>query len=277
MRATAASSPRSPRGGISSSSRPWCRRRLRRPERARRRPVRGRHAGTRARRRAARRALRGEGARLGARSSARAGRPSARARCLALPRPRTGRAAVSLPARERRSHAAARRARPRGLSRARHDRSTMLPARRSTRVPACSASATRVAPRSTGWRETGDPEAFSFPVARLDGLDFSFSGLKTALLYPCATSATRPSRARQTSPRPTSGRSCGRSSSRRLAAAEQAGPRDRRRGRRRRGQLRAPRSASRRPLRAARVVHRQRRDDRVRRPVRQEPRLSSLP
>jgi len=29
----------------------------------------------------------------------------------------------------------------------------------------------------------GDPDAFAFPVARLDGLDFSFSGLKTALLY----------------------------------------------------------------------------------------------
>lgn len=29
----------------------------------------------------------------------------------------------------------------------------------------------------------GDPEAFRFPVARLEGLDFSFSGLKTALLY----------------------------------------------------------------------------------------------
>ncbi len=29
----------------------------------------------------------------------------------------------------------------------------------------------------------GDPTAFAFPVARLDGLDFSFSGLKTALLY----------------------------------------------------------------------------------------------
>ena len=29
----------------------------------------------------------------------------------------------------------------------------------------------------------GDPEAFRFPVARVDGLDFSFSGLKTALLY----------------------------------------------------------------------------------------------
>jgi N6-L-threonylcarbamoyladenine synthase len=29
----------------------------------------------------------------------------------------------------------------------------------------------------------GDPEAFSFPVARVPGYDFSFSGLKTALLY----------------------------------------------------------------------------------------------
>jgi N6-L-threonylcarbamoyladenine synthase len=29
----------------------------------------------------------------------------------------------------------------------------------------------------------GDPDAFSFPVARVSGFDFSFSGLKTALLY----------------------------------------------------------------------------------------------
>jgi N6-L-threonylcarbamoyladenine synthase len=29
----------------------------------------------------------------------------------------------------------------------------------------------------------GDPEAYAFPVARVEGLDFSFSGLKTALLY----------------------------------------------------------------------------------------------
>jgi tRNA N6-adenosine threonylcarbamoyltransferase len=29
----------------------------------------------------------------------------------------------------------------------------------------------------------GDPHAFAFPVARVPGLDFSFSGLKTALLY----------------------------------------------------------------------------------------------
>ncbi|HZS24085.1 MAG TPA: tRNA (adenosine(37)-N6)-threonylcarbamoyltransferase complex transferase subunit TsaD [Gaiellaceae bacterium] len=30
---------------------------------------------------------------------------------------------------------------------------------------------------------TGDPNAYDFPVARVPGLDFSFSGLKTALLY----------------------------------------------------------------------------------------------
>jgi N6-L-threonylcarbamoyladenine synthase len=29
----------------------------------------------------------------------------------------------------------------------------------------------------------GDPESYAFPVARVPGLDFSFSGLKTALLY----------------------------------------------------------------------------------------------
>jgi N6-L-threonylcarbamoyladenine synthase len=31
--------------------------------------------------------------------------------------------------------------------------------------------------------QEGDPEAFAFPVARVEGLDFSFSGVKTALLY----------------------------------------------------------------------------------------------
>jgi N6-L-threonylcarbamoyladenine synthase len=34
-----------------------------------------------------------------------------------------------------------------------------------------------------GLSREGDPEAFSFPVARVPGFDFSFSGLKTALLY----------------------------------------------------------------------------------------------
>jgi N6-L-threonylcarbamoyladenine synthase len=31
--------------------------------------------------------------------------------------------------------------------------------------------------------QQGDPDAYDFPVARVPGLDFSFSGLKTALLY----------------------------------------------------------------------------------------------
>jgi N6-L-threonylcarbamoyladenine synthase len=31
--------------------------------------------------------------------------------------------------------------------------------------------------------QAGDPDAFTFPVARVGGLDFSFSGVKTALLY----------------------------------------------------------------------------------------------
>jgi N6-L-threonylcarbamoyladenine synthase len=34
-----------------------------------------------------------------------------------------------------------------------------------------------------GLAREGDAHAFSFPVARLEGLDFSFSGVKTALLY----------------------------------------------------------------------------------------------
>jgi len=38
--------------------------------------------------------------------------------------------------------------------------------------------------------QAGDPTAFEFPVARVPGLDFSFSGVKTALLY--ATRALSP-------------------------------------------------------------------------------------
>ena len=34
-----------------------------------------------------------------------------------------------------------------------------------------------------GLATEGDPEAYDFPIARVPGLDFSFSGLKTALLY----------------------------------------------------------------------------------------------
>ena len=61
-------------------------------------------------------------------------------------------------------------------------RSTTRPARRSTRARASSASATRAGPRSTGSRARATPR-HPLPVARVPGLDFSFSGLKTALLY----------------------------------------------------------------------------------------------
>jgi N6-L-threonylcarbamoyladenine synthase len=43
----------------------------------------------------------------------------------------------------------------------------------------------------------GDPEAFSFPVAHVPGLDFSFSGLKTALLYTVRDLSTRELEARR--------------------------------------------------------------------------------
>ena len=67
----------------------------------------------------------------------------------------------------------------------------------------------------------GDAEAFSFPVARLEGLDFSFSGVKTALLYAVRDLGEGWRHARRTSPRRTSARSSGLLSSahRRLRSA----------------------------------------------------------
>ena len=64
-------------------------------------------------------------------------------------------------------------------------RSTTPPARRSTRRRGCSASAIRAGRRSSARPRDGDPGAFEFPVAMTNDprLDFSFSGLKTALLY----------------------------------------------------------------------------------------------
>ena len=125
--------------------------------------------------------------------------------------------------------------------------------------------------------QEGDPQAFSFPVARLDGLDFSFSGLKTALLYKVRDlgdeaesrkadlAASLPARDRAGA-RGADGPSGG-----------TGGPGDDRRGRWGRRQFGVAGGTPGRPLRAARSVHRQRRDDRVRGPVRQEPSLSSLP
>ena len=123
----------------------------------------------------------------------------------------------------------------------------------------------------------GDPEAFSFPVARLDGLDFSFSGVKTALLYAVRDLGGDGGGAEGRPGRVVPARD--RAGARRAhASGRGAGGARADRGRRRgRGELRAARVASRRPVRAARALHRQRGDDRVGGPVRQAASLSSLP
>ena len=124
----------------------------------------------------------------------------------------------------------------------------------------------------------GDPDAFDFPVARVPGLDFSFSGLKTALLY-----ATRDLGPDETERLEGGSRSllsaCDRPRARGTA------PRRRRvdgllarRGRGRRGgELRASRDAARRAVRPSRAVHGQRCDDRLVRAVRRAAPASSLP
>ena len=155
--------------------------------------------------------------------------------------------------------------RPRAATERSGRRSTTRPARRSTRARGCSGSATRAARRSTGSPREGDPEAFAFPVARVAGLDFSFSGVKTALLYAVARPRRRTS---------SNERRADLAASYQRAIVRALVERDARRGgaararadrrrRRRRRQLRAPGRARRRRARAARAVHRQRRDDRL--------------
>ena len=123
----------------------------------------------------------------------------------------------------------------------------------------------------------GDPESFSFPVARLDGLDFSFSGVKTALLYAVRDLGTD-AEARKADLAASYQRAIVRALVERTgAAAAVAGH----------GQIAvvggvAANSELReslpgRALRAAPALHRQRGDDRLRGPVRQASSLSSLP
>ncbi len=59
----------------------------------------------------------------------------------------------------------------------------MPPGRPSTRARACSGWAIPGGPALDRLARDGDKTAFGFPVARVPGLDFSFSGVKTALLY----------------------------------------------------------------------------------------------
>ena len=181
----------------------------------RRRRGRG-HARAGADRRAARRLVGGEGARLGAAAAARpVDHLHGHVASLYLAA-RPARAAVPLPARERRAHAAARRAGPRRLRASSARRSTTRRARRSTRARACSGSATPAARRSTGSRATATRRRTTFPVARVPGLDFSFSGAQDrAAVRRRATSRRTSSSARRADLAAcTSARSCGRSSAR---------------------------------------------------------------
>ena len=148
----------------------------------RRRGGRG-HAGPRPDRRAARRALRRQGARLGARLAARAGQPPARARRLALPRSRDPLEPPFLCLLASGGHTLL-------LDVQEHGGFRVL----GTTLDDAAGEAFDKGARLLGLgypggaeidrlAREGDPEAHAFPVARVPGLDFSFSGLKTALLY----------------------------------------------------------------------------------------------
>ena len=202
---------------------------------------------------------------MGAPAAARPGRPSARPRRLALPRAGAARAAVPLPARERRPHDAPRRARGTATS------SVLGTTLDDAAGEAFDKGARLLGLGYPGGREIdrlaaeGHAEAYEFPVARVPGLDFSFSGLKTALLYVTRElgEAELEPRGARTSPPRTSVQSSGRSSRasvrRRRADRRIAGRR--RRGRRR--ELGAARRAARGHAGSARPLHRQRSDDRL--------------
>ena len=193
--------------------------------------------------------------------------------------PGSARAAVHLPSRERGAHARCSRVSERtGVRGARLDARRRRRARRSTRAHGCSGSAIRAGAEIDRLAPDGDPEAFAFPVARVPGLDFSFSGSKTALSMRSATSGGRArARGAPISRRPTSARSCRRSSDGCVAAAEQTGDTTVAvvGGVAANSELRAalPDAA----VRAASALHRQRRDDRVGRALRARPLVPRLP
>ena len=231
-------------------SRPSCARRSAKRVRRSTTSTGRRHAGPGPDRCAARRSGRGQGDRVVAAPAARAGRPSARPRRVALSRAdpleppflcllASGGHTLLLDVRGYDDeHGARDDARRRGGGGVRQGRAAARPrlSGRPRDRPARAATAT--------------PRAYDFPVARVPGLDFSFSGLKTALLYamrdlPRGRARRAPRRSRRELPardRPRARRAASRGG-RRLGA-------DRGR-RRRRGELRAARRAARSRARAA--------------------------
>ena len=114
----------------------------------------------------------------------------------------------------------------------------------------------------------GDPAAYSFPIAKVDGLDFSFSGVKTALLYAVKELGADELERRRADLAASYQRAIVDALVRRARQAARADrscpPRDRRRrGRERRAAECA--AGSRRS--SSRALHRQCRDDRLRRQV----------
>ena len=134
-------------------------------------------------RRPARRRVGGQGAGAGVGRPVRRRQPPRGPPLRGAARRPDDRAADRRAARLGRAHDARRDARARAATGCSARRSTTPPARRSTRSPGSSGSATRAARRSSGSPPSGDPEAIDFPRAmRNEGLDFSFSGLKTSVM-----------------------------------------------------------------------------------------------
>ncbi len=133
---------------------------------ARRRRARRGHAGARARRRAAGRRRDREGAGRRAAAAARAGRPPAGPRRRDVPGAGADGAAVPVPARVGRAHAAGARDRAGRATRCSAARSTTPPARRSTRARGCSGCRIPGGPALSQLATEGDATAFDFPRAR---------------------------------------------------------------------------------------------------------------
>ena len=117
----------------------------------------------------------------------------------------------------------------------------------------------------------GDPEAYAFPVARVPGLDFSFSGLKTALLYAVRDLGEAELERRRADLAASYQRAIVRALVGRLrgAAADGRDPSRVVGGVAANSELRAALPGRR--VRAARALHRQRGDDRLRGPLRRAP------
>ena len=136
--------------------------------------------------------------------------------------------------------------------------------------------------------EEGDPEAFEMPVAmsRDPGLDFSFSGLKTALVYRCRELGREGVEERRADLAASFQKAVVDQLVAKLRAGAEEGRLGGGRAGRRRRRQRAAARGGRRALRARRgaaeagpdhPLHRQRGDDRLRRPLGDAGRLSRLP